>query len=229
MNVVLIGSPKSGKSTGAASAPGKVLYLNADLPTATRFARLRYGDKVQEIEYEGVKTLTDVAHEVYDPKTQFKTVVVDPVGELFRLLLEEEAKGAVRPTLNQYGDVGANLERFCRALCKAPINAVFITHDHPVKDEASGEIVQLPWTGTTNPKLGRQLLGMVDVVGFTGVVQKQDGERLYVASLVQAKGRAGGDRFNVLAGPDGWRPLDLSEWLATVQESEQPIEEKEAA
>lgn len=219
INVALLGPPKTGKTMGAASAPGKVLYVNVDLPTATRFARKRYGDKVQEVAFEGMQTLVDVTHEAHDPKSEFKTVVIDTVGELYRLILEEESKGAVRPTLNQYGDTGSNIERFLRAMCKAPVNAVFICHDHPVKDEAAGEMVVLPWTGTTNPKLGRQLLGMVDVIGYTGVVEKEGG-REYVAQLTQNKGRPGGDRFNVLAGETGVRTLDLSQWIDLIQAAE---------
>jgi len=38
-NVLLYGPPKSGKTVAAASAPKPLLYLNADRPNATRFAR----------------------------------------------------------------------------------------------------------------------------------------------------------------------------------------------
>lgn len=217
INVVLLGPPKTGKTTGAASAPGKILYLNTELPTATRFARLTHGERLAEVKFEGMSTLVDATYEVYNADTGFSTVVVDSVGELYRLLLEEESKGAIRPTLNQYGDTTSNVERFCRAMCKSPLHAVFVCHDHPVRDEASGETERLPWTGTGNPKLGRNLMGMVDVVGFTGVVE-QDGSTEYVAQLIPAKGRPGGDRFNALGKT---RPVDLAEWIEAIRQKEQ--------
>ena len=170
--------------------------------------------------FEGMKTLAEVVHEVNNPESEFKTVVIDLAGELYRLILEEEAKGATRPTLNQYGDTGSNIERFCRALCRAPVNAVFVCHDHPVKDEGAGEVIQLPWTGTGNPKLGRQLLGMVDVIAFTGVIEQSEGGREFVGQLTTNKGRPGGDRFNVLAGDTSYRRLDLSEWIDTIVAAE---------
>lgn len=38
MNILLYGPPKTGKTVGAATAPGPILYLNADRPNATRYA-----------------------------------------------------------------------------------------------------------------------------------------------------------------------------------------------
>ena len=228
VNVALIGPPKTGKSTGAASAPGPVLYVNTDLPTATRFARMKY-PAVEEVAFtveEGIpqamQLLVDVTHELMSPDTRFKSVVIDPVGELHRLLIEEASKRSLRPTLPTYGDVSTHLERFLRAMCQAPVNAIFVCHDHPVVEEGLDPIV-LPFMGTTGKggvKLGRQLLGMVDVIGFTGVRHTEDGPR-YEAQLVTGKGRPGGDRFNVLADPvTGSREINLTEWVDVIARSE---------
>lgn len=97
------------------------------------------------------------------------------------------------------------------------VNVVLVAHDLPIKDEANGEVERLPATGTNNPALGRKLMGMVDIVGFTAVVEQSDGTYDYVAQLVNAKGRRGGDRFDVL-GP--FRKTDLAEWFALVTQSE---------
>lgn len=220
INVVLLGPPKTGKTMGAASAPGPVLYLNADLPTATRYARRYYGEKVQEVRFEGMQTLIDITHAAYDPEKPWGTVVIDTIGELYRLIIEDASKRAVRPTLNQYGDTSVYLERFCRSLCEAPVNAVFICHDHPVQDEAAGETLVMPFTGTSNPKLGRKLLGMVDVIGYTGAIFGEDGGREWVAQLTNNKGRPGGGRFDVLPGETGFRRLDLSEWIDAIHAAE---------
>lgn len=222
INVALIGPPKTGKTTGAASAPGKVLYVNTDLPTATRFARRKFGDKVQEAIFEGMQTLVDVTHSAYDT-TDFQTVAIDTVGDLYRRMLEDSSNRAVRPSLPTYGDVSVYLERFLRSLCEAPVNAIFVCHDLPLHDEATGESSVLPFMGSIGKgglKLGRQLLGMVDVIGFTGVVEKDSG-REFVAQLTTNKGRPGGDRFNILAGETGVRRLDLSEWIDAIRAAEE--------
>jgi len=65
------------------------------------------------------------------------------------------------------------------------------------------------------------LMGMVDIVGYTGVIQKEGGDPEYVAQLVNAKGRRGGDRFDVLLGPgETTRPVDLTDWFATTATEE---------
>lgn len=239
INVCLIGPPKTGKTTGAASAPGPVLYVNTDLPTATRYARRRYGEKVLEAEFEGLKTLSDVTHEVYNPKTKFKTVVIDTMGELHRRLMDEFSDSSIRPSINLYGDAAAYVERFCRSMCQAPVNAVFVCHDLSTTDEATDEGMVLPHMGTTGKGgmgLGRKLLGMVDVIGFTGVrwVTPAEGEKAvpeYVAQLTANKGRPGGDRFGGILGADGgMRKTDLSEWIQaiTAAEQEQPTKQEAA-
>jgi hypothetical protein len=218
-SVLLYGPPKTGKTAGAASAPGPVLLLNADLPNASWFAHSRRED-LFEVEYESFKqTMVAIGKGVADDDLTFggmvppiATIVVDPINEMYRHLLEELSGRAVSPSLPTYQATSVHLERWCRALCKAPtLNVVFVCHDLPVKDESNGDVERLPATGTNNPALGRRLMGMVDIVGFTAV-QEVEGEGFrYVAQLVNAKGRRGGDRFDVL-GP--FREMDLSEWFA---------------
>jgi hypothetical protein len=78
---------------------------------------------------------------------------------------------------------------------------------------------------TNNPALGRRLMGMVDVVGYTAVMEQEGGDYAYVAQLVNAKGRRGGDRFDAL-GP--FREMDLTEWFAEPlkTETEETTEEE---
>jgi hypothetical protein len=101
-----------------------------------------------------------------------------------------------------------------------PIHAVFVLHENSVKDEESGSLERLPFTGTKNPVLAEKLMAMVDVIGYTGVVEeKGDGNRVhYVAQLVSGRGRRGGDRFGVLGTS---RELDLAEWLEVIRGSKE--------
>ena len=226
INVLLYGPPKTGKSAGAASAPGAILYLNADLPNALRFARSRDTEgRISEVEVEGLQTLIDVGHAVKQKPT-WDTVVVDPLGELYRQLLEDLSNRSMRPSLPTYGDVGTHIERFCRMLCEAPVNAVFVAHEIPVKDEATDSVERLPSTGTKNPALGQKVMGMVDIVGSTVMFEK-DGENVYAAQLINAKGARGGDRFDALGA---WRPLNLTEWFEIAKQGptqDAPKEQKE--
>jgi hypothetical protein len=234
-NVLLYGPPKSGKTAGACSAPGPILLLNADLPNASWYAHERARqageEHLHEIEYKGFESLTDIGFAIERGNLAgpdgctIETIVVDPVNELYRMLLEQLSDRALSPSLPTYQAVTVHMERFYRALCKnRGYNVVFVAHEMPVKDESTGVVERLAQTGTTNPSLGQKLMAMVDVIGYTAVVES--GEKYtYLAQLVNAKGRRGGDRFDSL-GPV--QPIDLAAWFATgpqVQEAAAPPSE----
>lgn len=212
-NTMLYGPGKSGKSLGAASAPGPLLLLNADLPNATRTVHKTYGDKIKEVAVANLSTLLDATHLVMDGG--FQTVVLDTVGESHRRVIEGMSNRAIRPLRDHYGDTSVYIERFCRHMCELPVNFVVCAHQFSVTDDATGVVEWLPFTGTSNTTLGAKLMNMVDIIGYTAVLQQDDpakeGEKLfrYVAGLVDGNGHRGGDRFNCL-GP--YRNVDLSEW-----------------
>jgi hypothetical protein len=230
VNVLLYGPPKSGKTAGACSMPGGVLLLNADLPNAAWYAHSQDPEgRIGELQYGGLAMLAEIVTMVQQPVASgaervWDTVVVDTVGELYRRLLDEVSDDALRKTLPQYGDAGTYVERFCRALCEAAINAVFVCHEAPIKNEATGEFESLPLTGTSNPALGQKLMGMVDVIGWTHRFEQEDGTVEYVAQLVTEQGRRGGDRFDVLNEGPGYRRLNLAEWMEAIRKKTAPQE-----
>jgi hypothetical protein len=129
LNILLYGPPKVGKTTGACSAPGPVLYLNAGGPNAVRFARRKYGDdQIHEVEVKNGSTLNEVLLHLRSGKAPEKTVVLDTVGESFTAVLEGYTGGA-KPTLPQYGDTTTAIERFCRELRDLPVNVVLCAHE----------------------------------------------------------------------------------------------------
>jgi len=210
-NILIYGPPKSGKTAFGCSGPDGTLLLNADLPNASQYAREQDTEgRIMEVAFEGMATMIDTVLALRSDEQRIAEIVtVDTIGECYRRLLEESSDRAIRPAINTYGDVSVHLERFCRALCELPIVTVFICHDHPVKDEASGQMVRLPWTGTTNPALGQKLMAMVDIVGYSGVVPTEDG-KVYAAQLVSQQGRSGGDRYDALGD---WQEMNLALWL----------------
>lgn len=218
-NVLLYGMPKTGKTTAAAGAPGKKLLLNGDTVNSSRRAHEIAGDSLDEAEIEGLQTLIDVGHLIKTPNAGgYDTIIMDPISDVYRLLVEDLSKRALRPSLPLYGDAGVHLERFCRALCEAPVNVVLVAHVRPFdRETADGKVsMDVPFTGSsTNPTLGLKIASMVDVIGFTGILRPEDGEPIYAAQLIEQQGRLGGDRFNVIA-PDGWAPLDLADWFGRI-------------
>lgn len=232
-NIMLYGPPKTGKTTAACTYPGGKLLLNTDSSeNATRYARSKRNDPEGQImepvikDYEpGVtigtpvlKTMGEITRMAEDPAQDFVScVIVDPVHELYRLLLEEQSMRSMNPTLQQRLAVTTYLERFARALVKSPLACVFVFHELPVRDEAEETMEKLPFTGTSNMNLSQKLQGLVDIVAYTGVHEKEDGSKEYGAVLVHNKGRRGGDRFDALGK---YQPLDLARWMRIIKAHE---------
>ena len=210
LKVLLYGPPGAGKSCAASSAPGPILYINCEGPDALTFSRRMYGDeKILEVAFTGKQTLVDTFMYVRDPENGIQTIVVDSIGEMYRMLLEE--LGGERATLQNYGDVNTLIERFCRSLRDLPIHVVLVAHEDIADIE--GETVRLPMTG--GRRLPEILMAMMSVVAYCGVVPETDATpRRYVGQLVQANGRRAKDRSDTLGKA---RDLDLSEWITTMR------------
>lgn len=217
VNVFMYGAPKSGKTIGAASAPGPILYGNADLPTATRLAHKQSPGKLMEFPIVNLDSLTAMATEVQEHPDDWNTVALDTVGDTYRRVLDGLSKRAISPSLPTYQACGVHIERFCRFMCEQPVNFVIIAHETAVKNDEEGGFERLPYTGTSNPNLGAKLMSMVDVIAYTGVKTDDNGTQ-YLSQLVDGAGRRGGDRFKVL-GPG--RETNLSEWFDVIAKAEE--------
>lgn len=209
INVLLYGPPKTGKTIGACSAAKPLLHVNADRPNATRLAHDMY--EFDEVRFKGLDTMIAVMAAL--DEGHYRTVVLDTLGEMYRVLLEDLSGRALRPKIQQYGDTGTHLERFCRALCDKPVNVVLVCHEIGLEDEEAGLIERVPYTGTKNPILGEKLMAVVDVVGYTGVVREGD-DVSYIAQLFSGGGRKGGSRWPQLGRA---RELNLEEWETTIR------------
>lgn len=221
LNVVLYGAPGSGKTTGALSAPGPILYINGEGSNAAMFARrFHVGSEIREVDVENGDTLNEALLYLREGNG-IQTVVVDSIGAIFQAVLEGYTGGG-KPTLPQYGDTTTAVERFCRALRDLHINVVLIAHEQAVKDEASGEFERLPYTGTNNPALGVKLMAQADIVGYAGRIEPDENhtEPRYVAQLFPAGGRRGKDRTGLLGE---FPELDLSAWLDKYGRATEPV------
>jgi hypothetical protein len=217
LKALLYGPPGSGKTVAACSAPGPILYLNAEGPDALTFSRKHFGDdKILEVAFTGKQTLTDVYVYARDQENGVATIVIDSIGEVYRMLLEEI--GGERATLQNFGDVNTLIERFCRSLRDLPIHVVLVAHEEIA--DVEGEIVRRPVTG--GKKLPEILMAMMSVVAYCGVVaETTEAPRRYVGQLVQANGRRAKDRSDTLGKT---RDLDLTEWIHTMR-GDEPHEE----
>lgn len=208
LNTLLYGPPGTGKSVAACSAPGPILYVNSEGPTALLKARqLNPKTEIREVAFENAATLDQTYLYLKDHGGKERTVVLDTIGEAHRALLD--SYGGERPTLQQYGDVNLKIERFVRALRDLPINVVLVAHEQI--DDQDGALTRRPLTG--GKKLPEVVMAMVDIVAYTGVVTgKDDAAPTYWGQVIEAEGRRCKDRSGALGEA---RQLDLTDWIST--------------
>lgn len=219
-NVLLWGHPKSGKSTAAATAPGPILWVNAEGSGALGFARktaAERGSQILEVAIDKTKrNAASVLDQVYrhvrdgaDP--QPKTVVVDTLAKVRDALIAEMVVPGAKNSLQQFGKVADYLGGFILAMRDLPVNLILLAHVDKSDDAENGRVM-LPLIGG---KLTETIPGEVDVVAYTAAVKSDDATRYY-GQLIDGNGRAGlGDRSGGLADERGIRELDMSEWLTT--------------
>lgn len=219
-SVFLYGGPKTGKTVGALSSPGPILFVNAEGFQAVRYARRKYGnDHVREVTFEGPETFEDVYDHLSSGKAEERTVVFDSLPEMYQKMLEVRAGGPGKfVQLDWYRDAQQELRRWSKLFRDLPVNTVWIASEDAVEtgtDIATGAkvIETKPYgAGRTTPKLPHHF----DIVAYASIAPPAEGETepRYMAQLCNAKGRTGGDRFGVLGL---FRPLDLSEWAAVIE------------
>lgn len=218
MNVLLYAGPGKGKTTGAMSAPGPILLVNAEGRNAVQYARSRFPEKrIDEVPVTAtnvVDAMREVALHVNGGAGDHKTVVVDSLGELYAAMLENVA-GSAAPTLPQYRDVGDRLLRFVRKLCHNPnVSVILLAHELAFRAE-DGSMERVPFCGTNAPKMAMQIMKLVDVIAYGVVKVTEDGTRRYGATIATpVAGAHGKDRTDALGDA---QLVNVEAWLGLAQ------------
>jgi hypothetical protein len=227
-NVLLYGPMGSGKSTGAATAPAPILWVNAQGDGAMRFPRLKaaeLGSLILEVEVPNPKPNhpADIAQVLRDVLAYWKrgteprpaTIVLDTVGDVRERLAKQFVNPRSKDTRSQWGEVAKVLKEFTLELRDEPVNLVMLAHES-VEDSDDDRIVRPAIGGALTEAIPNEM----DVVGYCGaVIDAETRERRYEAVFVETKGRRAKDRSN---GLGVHRVIDLTEWLAAFREALTP-------
>ena len=225
----LWGPPGAGKSVAAASAPGPLLVLSADRPSAYKFSRKHYtGKAINEVRYVNSGTLGDVFRYLSADQCDIRTVIVDPVGNIIDKLREEAPQGPDGPD-HQW--VNKKMLGFVTELRRFDVNVVLVAHEK-LNDGKGGD-------GKLYPALGggtliNKLLAEMDIAAHVERhTTEEDGEVKYVGQL-QPRGNLV-CKEAVSGGALGDRRIaDLTRWfeIATdalaVDNSDLPFDEAPA-
>lgn len=214
LTVILYGPAKQGKTIGALSAPGPILYVNADRRSAARNARRVHGtQKFREIEFKGRPTMELVERKARTNEEGYKSIVIDTGGRAFDRVMQDI--GGLAPQIQHWGQVQTLFERWIAALCRSGLNIILVCHEGI--DDQEDEPLRQPKMG--GKKFPATVMGLVEVIGYCAFVEggtTEDGESIpdrYMAQLIQRKGRRAGDATGVLGKS---RELNLTEWAESI-------------
>jgi hypothetical protein len=121
-------------------------------------------------------------------------------------MVEEISGDRDRASLQQYGDVGTWIQRFCRFLVReCPQNVVLVCHEQ-YQETPEGQMLMPQTGGKQNPMV---LCALVDVIGYAAVITAKDKPTRYVAQVVPGAGRYAGHRGGILGD---YADMDLARW-----------------
>jgi hypothetical protein len=223
INILSYGPSGVGKSTAAATAPGPLLWANAEGPGALAFARKTATERGTEIHEARLTADLDaklflrslIEHVRSGAEPQCKTLVVDTVGRVREHLVRQLVNQGSKNSLQQYGEVSRVLAEFVRLARDLPINVVLIAHED-IADQDGDRVVR-PLIGGNQTEL---IPGEMDVVAYHFVRDLEDGERAYEAMFIEHNGRRAKDRSGGLGRT---APADVSVWIDRFRDALRPV------
>lgn len=213
--VCLWAAPGEGKSVAAASAPGPILALSADRPSAYRFARKHHNTEgrskeIREVRYTGPDTLVAVSQYLAAPDCDVRTVIIDPVSNIIDALAD--VAPASRDGGPDYQWINKQVFRFVKSLRRFDINVVLVAHEK-INDGKGGDGKLYPALG--GPALINKLLGEMDIVAHVErIVRQVEGEEearaVWIGQIQPVNKLVGKDSTGALGDR---RVADLSRWF----------------
>ncbi len=214
--VVLWAAPGSGKSVVAASAPGPLLVLSADRPSAYKYARKHHAPKViQEVRYTGPETL-EAVYRYLKEHDEVRSFILDPFTNVYDALADVAPAG--REGGPDYQWVNKKLLGFIKSLRTFDINVILVAHEK-LNDGKKGDGKLYPALG--GPALINKVLAEVDICAHVEMKRADDGTVTNVAQLqptdvLVCKESASGGAL----GPR--RIADLTRWFELASEALAP-------
>jgi hypothetical protein len=220
-NVLLYGPPGAGKTAGAATAPGPLMWVNLEGGGALSYARKVAGERGTELHEVRVNRdepqLSQILRGVYahvrdGAEPVVRTVVVDTIGKVRDHLAREfGADQPSRDSMQKWKVVATTMDGFVQGLRDLDVNVVLIAHEDISDDPAgSGRVIR--------PKIGghtEKVCAEADIIAYCG--RAPDGT--YAGVLAQVNERRAKDRSGGLGSS---RELDLAEWLGAYREALAP-------
>lgn len=202
INLLLYGEPKVGKSTFATTAKN---VLIADAESGYNYM----GAKGIDVPVAQIKTWDDMK-EFYKEasKPEYKTIVIDPVGELLdklmikaktnRLYVQSTDPSAL--SMKGWGFVKDTMRQMLKSFRDMDKNIIFIAHVKNIDDDG-----QTKKTPKLDANLSNDLMAMMDLIGYMFTINDKSSPKRIITFKSTGKFDAG-DRSDTL--PEYYNPSD---------------------
>lgn len=202
MSMLVYSIPKEGKTTFASTLPNP-LFIN--LEQGLKSIRMKSIDYVEPNSWtEILSVIMELQREAkpgvvtYKGK-EYNSVVVDPLNELYAIVMRSILMGSGRelPHLQDWGLAGSRVERTIVEFVKLPVHTCFTCLEQIDKDEMTGRIFAAP---LLPGKLSKKVPALFDFVFHAETVTRQDGKGVDYKLLTKSSGvyMAGGRYGNAV-------------------------------
>lgn len=202
INMLLYGEPKVGKSTFATTAKD---VLIADAESGYNYM----GAKGIDVPVAQIKTWDDMKDFYKEAsKPEYKTIVIDPVGELLeklmikaktnRLYVQSTDPSAL--SMKGWGFVKDSMKQMLKSFRDLDKNIIFIAHVKNIDDDG-----QTKKTPKLDANLSNDLMAMMDAIGYMFVIADKEKPKRVITFKSTGKFDAG-DRSDTL--PEYLNPDD---------------------
>lgn len=196
LKAIIYGMPGVGKTTLCASAPSPIII---DVEKGTKSLLLdAHFQGVRILEPKEFKDVDSLFWAIRNGKIECESIILDSISEFQRLhldeiLIAENKKSSARnPYLAQQQDYRLSTEMMRRhvlALRELPLHFLMTAHAVETPDDVTGVPSIRP---SVTPKLAGTLVGMMDLIGYYEIGDKQTRKLLCQPQRrIQAKNRIG--------------------------------------
>jgi len=210
--IVVYGAPGVGKTSLAASLPGKLLILSAE---AGLLSLAGADVDADVVEVQSLETLRAAYAEIKAAPDAYAWVVLDSVSEIAEVVLASE-KAKTKDPRQAYGALQDSMLGIMRAFRDLPCGVYFSAKMQSTKDEATSRVSY--GIGMPGTKLGESIPYLFDEVFRLVVVDEDDGNggkvvSRYLLTATDGKSTAK-DRSGRL---DAYEPADLGAVVAKIK------------
>lgn len=170
IKALIYGAPGAGKTLFGSTAKD-CLFINLEAGLMTLHSR-----GVDYTDAQSPEDLHEILIHLRQPSHGYKTVVIDTLDELQKVLIASRLKKERKEqmTLQDWGFVGEQMQKVLRAYRNLPMNVIFLCHSSTEVDSENGGMAEKP---ALQGAVKDQVAGFVDLAAHIQATTVKEGDK----------------------------------------------------